>query len=131
VTANLLTEVCHDVIIKPDLQPLTGETMAGVSSNTMDGARLDIAVNGFWGGRFKKSWYSSNMDTTISNCYRKHEAEKKCAYEQCIQEVEHSTFTPLVFSTTGRMALQSTKFYKRLASLLAVKWDHSYSSTLS
>ena len=59
------------------------------------------------------------------------EAEKKRAYEQRIREVEHSTFTPLVFSATGGMAKQSTTFYKRLASLLAVKWDHSYSSTLS
>ena len=56
---------------------------------------------------------------------------KKRAYEQRIREVEHSTFTPLVFSATGGMAKQSTTFYKRLASLLAVKWDHSYSSTLS
>ena len=56
VTANLLTEVCHDVTIEPDLQPLTGETLAGASSNTMDGARLDIAVNGFWGGRFEKTY---------------------------------------------------------------------------
>ena len=45
--------------------------------------------------------------------------------------MEHSTFTPLAFSATGGMAKQSTTFYKRLASLLAVKWDHSYSSTLS
>ena len=140
VTANLLTEVCHDVTIEPDLQPLTGETLAGASSNTMDGARLDIAVNGFWGGRFEKTYLDvrvfnphapSNRKTDISNCYRRHEAEKKRAYEQRIREVEHSTFTPLVFSATGGMAKQSTTFYKRLASLLAVKWDHSYSSTLS
>jgi len=56
VTANLLTEVCHDVIIEPDLQPLIGETLTGASSNTMDGARRDIAVNGFWGGRFEKTY---------------------------------------------------------------------------
>jgi len=24
VTANLLTEVCHDIVIEPNLQPLTG-----------------------------------------------------------------------------------------------------------
>ena len=51
VTANLLTEVCHDVVIEPDLQPLTGEVMDRVSANTTNGARLDIAVNGLWGGR--------------------------------------------------------------------------------
>jgi len=56
---------------------------------------------------------------------------KKRAYEQCIREVEHSTFTPLVFSATGGMEKETTTFYKRLASLLAVKWDHSYSSMLS
>ena len=52
VTADLLTEVCNDVCIEPDLQPLTGEALTGSSSNTQDGARLDIAANGFWGGRF-------------------------------------------------------------------------------
>ena len=47
VTADLLTEVCNDVCIEPDLQPLTGEALTGSSSNTQDGARLDIAANGF------------------------------------------------------------------------------------
>ena len=41
------------------------------------------------------------------------------------------TFTPLVFSATGGMANEATVFYKRLASCLAMKWDQSYSSTLS
>ena len=72
----------------------------------------------------------TNSNTTISNCYRKHEAEKKRAYEQRILEVEHSTFTPLVFSATGGMAKQCSTFYKRLASRLAEKWEQPYSSTL-
>ena len=140
VTANLLTEICHDVKTEPDLQPLTGETMTRSTSITADGARLDIAVNGFWGGRFERTFLDvrvfnphapTNRNTTISNCYRKHEAEKKRAYEQCILEVEHSTFTPLVFSATGGMAKQCSTFYKRLASRLAEKWEQPYSSTLS
>ena len=56
LTASLLTEVCHDVRVEPDLQPVTGEMMTGSTSNTNDGARLDIAVNGFWGGRFEKTY---------------------------------------------------------------------------
>ena len=72
----------------------------------------------------------TNKNTTISNCYRKHEAEKKWAYEQHILKVEQSTFTPLIFSATGGMTKQSTTFYRRLASLLADKWEHPYSSTL-
>ena len=96
-------------------------------------------MNGFWGGRFERTHLDvrvfnphapSNRNTSISNCYRKHEAEKRRTYEQRIREVEHSTFTPLVFSATGGMAKQSTTFYKRLASLLADRWEQPYSSTL-
>jgi len=31
--------------------------MTGSSSNTQDGARLDIAANGFWGGRFECTYF--------------------------------------------------------------------------
>ena len=127
-------------MIEPNLQPLTGEALTRATSNTADGARLDIAVNRFWGGCFERTFLDvrifnpyapTNKNTTISKCYRKHEAEKKRAYEQRILEVEQSTFTPLIFSATGGMAKQCTTFYKRLASLLADKWEHPYSSTLS
>ena len=124
--------------------------MSHVTANTTEGARLDIAVNGFWGSRYERTYLdvrvfnplaTSNSNTSISNCYRKHENEKKRAYEQRIREVEHrhlhlvfspehSTFTPLVFSATGGMGKQGTTFYKRLACLLADKWDQPYSSTL-
>ena len=140
VTANLPTEVCHDVRIEPDLQPLTGEVMGSHSANTTDGARLDIAVNGFWGGRYERTFIDvrvfnpharSNRNTTISNCYRKHENEKKRAYEQRIREVEHSSFTPLVFSATGGTGKLGSVFYKRLASRLADKRNNPFSFTLS
>ena len=48
MTADLLTEVCSDVHIEPDLQPVEGELLTGLSANVQDGARLDIAANGFW-----------------------------------------------------------------------------------
>lgn len=51
VTATLLTEVCHD---DRDLQPLSGEFLTRATSVKTDGARLDIAANGIWGGRFEK-----------------------------------------------------------------------------
>ena len=47
-------------------------------------------------------------------------------YEACIREVEHGTFTPLVFSATGGMADQTIVFYKRLASLLSEKRNEHY-----
>ena len=36
----------------------------------------------------------------------------------------------LFFSATGGMGREATCFYKRLASMLAQKWDYSYSTTL-
>ena len=137
LTADLLTEVCSDVCFEPDLQPAGGEELSGSSSNTQDGVRLDIAANGFWGGRFECTFF----DVRIFNphapsnrtlcCYRKHELEKKRQYEQRVREIEHASFTPLVLSATGGMASEATIFYKRLASCLATKWDQPYSLTMS
>lgn len=50
LTANLLTEVCNDVCIEPELLPIDGEVFTGASSYSQDGARLDITANGIWGG---------------------------------------------------------------------------------
>ena len=48
-TADVLTEVCYDVHVEPHLQLVSeGEFATGTSLNTSDGARLDIAVSGFW-----------------------------------------------------------------------------------
>ena len=140
LTANLLTEVCSDVCIEPDLQPITGEVLIGATSNAQDGARLDIAANGFWGGRFERTYFDvrlfiphapSHRQSSLHACYRKQESLKKRAYEQRVREVEHSSFTPLVLSATGGMANEATTFYKRLASCLTMKWDYPYSSTMS
>ena len=139
LTVNLLTEACSEVCIEPNLQPVTPEQLSGATANTQDGARLDVSANGVWGGRHEKTYFDvrvfnphapSNRSQSLPTCYRKHEREKKRAYEQRIREVEHSTFTPLVFSAAGGMGREATCFYKRLASMLAQKWDSPYSSTL-
>ncbi len=138
--ASLLTEVCHEVSIEPDLQPITGETFNGTSSITQDGTRLDVAMSCFWGSRHEKTFCDvrvfnphapSNRGTTLTSVYQKHERQKKNAYEQRVLQIEHASFTPLVFSATGGLGNEANTFYKRLASLLASKWNDSYSSTLA
>ena len=57
LTAALLTEVCHDVYIEPELQPISEEALSGATSNAQDGARLDIAANGVWGGTFERTFF--------------------------------------------------------------------------
>jgi len=48
LTATLLTEICHKVQVEPQLQPVSSpETFSLLTANTQDGARLDIAMNGF------------------------------------------------------------------------------------
>ena len=103
LTATLLTEVCSEVSIEPELQPVMPQQLTGATANAQDGARLDISANGVWGGKYEKTYFDvrvfnphapSNRNMTHSACYRKHEREKKWAYEQRIREVEHSSFTP-------------------------------------
>ena len=85
LTANLLTEVCSEVCIEPNLQPTTSDQLSGATVNSQDGARLDVSVNGVWGGRFEKTFFDvrvfnpyapSNKNQTPSACHRKHEKEK-------------------------------------------------------
>ena len=121
--------MCHEVSVEPDLQLITRETFNGASSIKQDGARLDIAMSGFWGGRHERSfcdarvmnpYSSSNKGTNLASTYRKHERIKKNAYEQRFLQVEHASFTPLVFSAIGGLRKDVNTFYKRLAFLLAL-----------
>ena len=81
----------------------------------------------FWGGRFEKAFFDvrvfnpsapSNHQPQMSATYRKHEKEKRRHSEHWINEIERSSFTPLVFSTTGGMGPSALTFYRRLADLL-------------
>ena len=139
LTAELLTEVCSGVAKEPMLQPVSSKRFHRVSTDTQVGARLDIMANGFWGGKFERAFFDvrffnpfspSYRKPLLSSVYRQHDKVKKRHYEQRIQEIEHSSFTPLVFSSTGGMGPITTVFNKRLASLLAAKWEEPYSTTI-
>ena len=47
LTASLLSEVCHNVSTEPHLQPLEGKSLRGASASVENGARLDVAADGF------------------------------------------------------------------------------------
>ena len=49
ITANLLTEVCNDVCVEPELHEVTTEELSGRSAIMTEGARLDITANNFGG----------------------------------------------------------------------------------
>ena len=73
----------------------------------------------------------ANCSSSTDACHRRHEREKRRAYEQRVLEVEHGAFTPLVLSTSGGWGPSATVAFKRLAGLISEKYDQPYSSTLS
>ncbi len=88
---------------------------------------IDIKVGDFWGGGpFETTFLvlnphmDSNMCTPLlAATYRK---EMRC-YEQRVLEVESSSFTILVFSSTNSTGPSASTVIKRLASLLSLKHD--------
>ena len=131
--------MCHNVGTEPQLQPLSGEQLTLQSANREEGTRLDIAADDFWGGDRNRAFFDvrvfgpfaqSHWNTSLSQCYKKNEREKRRVYDQCFREVDHGSFSPLVFSTAGGMGPTASVVYKRIASMLAQKCDQSYSKTL-
>ena len=45
--------------------------------------------------------------------------------------MEKASFTPLVFSTSGGMALECTKYHKKVAQLIAMKTKEEYSHIMN
>ena len=83
LTATLLTEVCSQVCTEPELQPVHNPDEFHLStSNTQEGACLDIAMNGFWGSRSERCFIDvrvfnplapSNSSSSLSSTFKKHE----------------------------------------------------------
>ena len=139
LTASLLSEVCHDVRVEPHLQPLTGETIRHRTANTDAEARSDISACGFWSSWFEKVFMDvrifnlnakSYRNQTPAACFRQHKQEKRHQYNQHMREVEHASYSPLVFSTSGGMGKSTSIVYKRLAHLLSLKRNEFYSNVI-
>ena len=136
--AELLSSVCNDVEIEPVLQDISNEQLSKGSNKAAD-ARLDIHARGFWEKQrsafFDVRVCCPNADTyehlEIPKIYKMHEDEKKRKYAERVNDIEHGTFTPLVFSTTGGMSKECTRYHSRLAELIANKKNETYSSTIS
>ena len=97
----------------------------GLASITGDEARLDIRARIFW-MRGQEAFldirvFNPNanryLNATLPRCHEINEREKKQNYNNRILQIEHGTFTPLVFSIYGSMGRECTKFYSKLAEL--------------
>ena len=69
LTASLLADVCSNVAREPTLQPLSGESLPLSSSVDGDGARADVAVDGFWGIPHQRAFSDVLVVNPFSNSY--------------------------------------------------------------
>ena len=60
-----------------------------------------------------------------------HVNEKRRLYSRKVLDIEHGTFTPLVFTTTGGMGKECSRYHSRLAELIAIKKGKQYAKTMS
>ena len=111
LTANLLTEVCKDGDIEPQLLLVTGETFDNRTATTSNEARVDIKSRGFWvrdqqtffdvrvfdpnaNQYLNKALSQCYMKSYIQKCYFQNEKEKKRQYNERVLEIDHGTFNP-------------------------------------
>ena len=73
----------------------------------------------------------SYRNMQLPSAYRLHERQKQRSYDQRIREVEHGSFTPRVFSTSGGMGKCASVTYKRIATLLSTKREQTYGATIA
>ena len=72
----------------------------------------------------------SNQKPQMATCYRQHEREKRCKYEQRVREIEHTSFVTLVLSYTEGAGPAATIFLRRLAALVTAPNQSSYSKVM-
>ena len=118
--AEFLSMVCSDVEIEPVLQDISGEHLNRGSNKAQD-ARLDIHARGFW-ERHRSAFFDVRVchpnavwDLEPQQIYRIHENEKKRLYSKRVLDIniEHGTFTYLVFTTTGGMGKECLMYHSR------------------
>jgi len=65
LTANLMSEVTHNVQLEPQLHPLSGENLRYRSAIQDDGAIVDIRAYGFW----RCLHHHTYFDVRVFNCF--------------------------------------------------------------
>ena len=139
LTANMLREICQNVTTEPMLLPLHGENLTHNTANTSNEARVDISARGFWTRRQQAfvdirifdPTASCYEDMTLDAAHKRNEQDKIRAYRERIQNVDHGSFTPLVFTTSGGMSPSARSFYSRLAETMAEKKHQPRNKTIA
>ena len=101
--------------------PGTGEEFVLRSTNIEDDSRLDVKARVFTDRVKLHSSISelqineSNKNLPTEKILARHKNKKKRAYNRRVLEIEHSSFTPLVFGLKGAMGRECAIYHKLLA----------------
>ena len=126
LTAIILWEVCYDTETEPRIVPLSGEDLSNRTANRSNEARLVVRARSFW-ERGQQAFldfrvFNPNayryLNKSQQHCHVMNENEKKRAYNERVLQLDHGTFTPLVFSIYGSKGRECHKFYSRSSDLL-------------
>ena len=118
--SEVLTEVLEDVEQELALLPLSGEDLPGATTNRADAARADIRARGFW-TRQQNAFFDvrvTHPKASLLSCREvrsqlsQAEASKKRQYGRRVTEVDHGSFTPLVFATNSQCGRECSMFLK-------------------
>ncbi len=120
LTDHLMSEVCYNVGIEPELQPLTDERFNLRSPNVEDGARLDVRAESFWDRDRQSAFFDVRVfnplaptyqNLSLASSYRRNEQEKRRAYDQRVCEVEVFHFCIWWNGAHGQSCLQEARLH--------------------
>ena len=111
------------VKIELKLLPLSGEKLHRRATNRLNEERLDIRVRGFWNSSqqafFDIRVFDPNacryLNKSRQQCHAMNKHEKKRLYNKQMLQVDHGTFTPLVFSVYSSKGRECKMFYSWLS----------------
>ena len=137
---KLLQVVCRDVECEAPLQKIDEETKKTYQKTAIvaDDARIDVRARGFW-RQGQNAFFDvrvTNIDSisqrgaSLATVMKNHEQEKKRSYNRRVMQIEHGTFTPLIFTTTGVMGYECAKYHKSLAAKLSEKKGERYEDVM-
>ena len=107
--ANLLTEVCKDVTIEPQLLSVAGETFNNPTTNTSNEARVDIKPREFW-VRGQQLFFDARvfdpnanryLNKALPQCYIQNEKETERKYSKRVLEIDHEIYLTCILYLWG------------------------------
>ena len=87
--------------------------------------------NAFFDVRITNTNSVSQNNVKTEEVLLRFEKEMKQEYNRRIMNVEHGTFTPLVFSVSGVLGKECYMFHKHMAGKIAKKFNESYEKVIT